>query len=77
VVHGRAAAFDDLCRVGLAELRLELGGVRKRLDPARPLLVFGDHGFRLERDGKSYRHGGASTLERTVPVLHMSAGRAP
>jgi len=73
VVHERDAAFDDLCRLGFAELRLALGGLRKRLDLGRSLLVFGDHGFRLSADGKSYRHGGASTLERTVPVLRLAA----
>ena len=39
--------------------------------PATPLLVFADHGFRIAPDGRSYVHGGSSTLERTVPVLHL------
>jgi hypothetical protein len=35
------------------------------------LLVFADHGFRIARDGRSFTHGGPSTLERLVPVLRF------
>jgi hypothetical protein len=28
------------------------------------VLIFGDHGFRLSRDGRGFTHGGPSTLER-------------
>ena len=72
LIHERFPPFADLCRLVLAELHLALGPVRRRLDSARPLLVFGDHGFRLARDGRSYVHGGPSTLERVVPVLLLS-----
>jgi hypothetical protein len=42
------------------------------LDPAIPVAIFGDHGFRLDREGKEFVHGGRSTLERIVPVLLLS-----
>ena len=72
VIHERDAPFEDLCRLAIAELRLAMAGQRKRFDAARALVVFGD-GFRLRVDGKAYVHGGASTLERVVPVLRLRA----
>jgi hypothetical protein len=71
IIHERFPPFADLCRLVVAELHLALGAVRRRLDPERPLLVFADHGFRLAPDGRSYVHGGPSTLERVVPVLSL------
>ncbi|HYU16813.1 MAG TPA: hypothetical protein VEL05_12095, partial [Candidatus Acidoferrum sp.] len=75
VIHERDAPFEDLCRLAIAELRLALGGLRKRIDAGRPLVVFGDHGFRLRADGRAYVHGGASTMERIVPVLRLGMRR--
>lgn len=71
LIHERTVPFDDLARLAVAELRISLRPILPRLDPRRPLAVFGDHGFRLSRDGRSYGHGGSSTLERVVPVLDL------
>lgn len=68
LLHERFLPFDDLAHLAVAELRAACKAMRRRLDPGQPLLIFADHGFRLAPDGKSYRHGGASTLERVVPV---------
>jgi hypothetical protein len=48
--------------------------LRDRFDAGVPLIVFGDHGFRLLPDGSGFSHGGASTLERLVPILVLSRG---
>jgi hypothetical protein len=72
LLHRRSLRFDELCSLALAELRIALGRVRDRLDPQRALVVFADHGFRLDPDdGRRWSHGGASTLERVVPVLRL------
>jgi hypothetical protein len=71
LLHRRALRFDELCALACAELRIALGRLRSRLDRGRPLVVFADHGFRLGSDGRTWRHGGSSTLERVVPVLHF------
>ena len=33
--------------------------------------MFSDHGFRMDAEGRSYCHGGDSTLERLVPVMTL------
>lgn len=71
LLHERSLPFADLERLADAEIRATARGINSRLDPARSLRVFADHGFRLSRDGRSYVHGGKSTLERVVPVLFM------
>ena len=71
LLHERFLPFEDISRLAAAELRAAGRAVRKRLDPARPLLVFADHGFRIAKDGRSYQHGGGSTLERLVPVIQL------
>ncbi|TMQ07603.1 MAG: hypothetical protein E6J91_35120 [Deltaproteobacteria bacterium] len=72
LLHTRTLRFDELCALAIAELRIALGRVRDRLDPSRPLIVFADHGFRLDAEGRKWRHGGPSTLERVVPVMHLA-----
>ena len=69
LIHADFQPFGELVRRVEAELAIACERVVRRLDPGRPLLVFADHGFRLAADGRSYRHGGGSTLERLVPVL--------
>jgi hypothetical protein len=71
VLHERNESFENVVRLAVAELTVELGSVRTRLDPRAPIVVFGDHGFRLARDGRGFVHGGASTLERLVPVIRL------
>lgn len=71
LLHERFLDFDDLCRVAIAELHAAIRPLRGGFDGTRPLLVFADHGFRIAPDGKSYRHGGPTTLERVVPILTL------
>ena len=72
LLHGRFLPFDDLCRFAAAELQLACKTMQ--LDPSRPILIFADHGFRIAPDGRSYSHGGPSTLERVVPLIALSSG---
>ena len=71
LLHDRPLPFDDLCRMVSAELHIACKQIKGRLDPARPLIIFADHGFRLDPKGERYVHGGDSTLERVVPVLYL------
>lgn len=72
LLHDRMMPFDDLVRRARAELGVAARRVARELDPARPVLLFADHGFRLASDGRSWRHGGPSTLERAVPVIRFA-----
>jgi hypothetical protein len=72
LLHDCRSSFDDLVKRSLMELEISLKPIVKRLDPSIPLLLFADHGFRLAPDGQSFIHGGASTLERIVPVYHLA-----
>ena len=69
MIHERFPGFDDLARLAVAELAIELRRIVSRLDTERPILLFADHGFRISRDGRSYRHGGGSVIERLVAPL--------
>lgn len=71
LLHERFLPFEDFVRLALAELAIACRTVRSRLDVHTPLVVFADHGFRLAPDGRSYCHGGDSTLERLVPVFQL------
>jgi hypothetical protein len=75
VLHERRAGFNDIRSLVVAELQVALRGLVRKLDPAQPLLLFADHGFRISADGKELVHGGASTLERTVPVIEYQVGQ--
>ncbi len=69
LLHERSLAFADLERLADAEIQAAARAIIPRLEPARPLRLLADHGFRLGRDGRAYVHGGDSILERVVPVL--------
>jgi hypothetical protein len=71
LIHGDFLPFPDLLSVCATRLRTACKARRERLDPSAPLVVFADHGFRIARNGRGYVHGGASTLERLVPVWHL------
>jgi hypothetical protein len=71
LLHEQCLPFDEFARLALAELATACRAVRSRLDQDQPLTLFADHGFRLAEDGRSYCHGGDSTLERLVPVLFL------
>jgi hypothetical protein len=70
MVHQRNLSLPELARLAAAELEIAFKRLIPRLDSTRPVLVFGDHGFRLAADGSGFTHGGPSTLERlTVAFL--------
>ncbi len=73
LLHAEATPFAELQALVSTRLAAPLQRVAGRLDPTRPLLVFADHGFRLSPNGRHYVHGGASTLERVVPLWHFAA----
>jgi hypothetical protein len=60
-------------RLARGELEIAFRRLAQKFDPANPLLIFGDHGFRMKADGTSFTHGGASTLERLVPVIKFTS----
>ncbi|MBI2570296.1 MAG: hypothetical protein HYV63_25115 [Candidatus Schekmanbacteria bacterium] len=72
LLHERSVSFGELERLAEAEVAVALDRVRGQLDAAKPVILFSDHGFRLSADGRRFTHGGASTLERLVPVLTLS-----
>lgn len=72
LIHESTEEFEALCRLAAAQLENALRKVSINLDETRPLLVFADHGFRLAKDGRRWVHGGASTLERLIPIIEMA-----
>ncbi len=69
LLHERKLTMIDLDRFARAELQVAFRGLAPRLDPGKPVLVFGDHGFRLSADGREFVHGGPSTLERLTVLF--------
>jgi len=77
LLHESSLPFDDLERVALATLRAELRPhlESRELQPQSAggrLVVFADHGFRLDGEGRRWVHGGDSALERLVPVIDLT-----
>src|SRR5439155_737495 len=72
LVHQRNLSLGDLARLARAELEIAFQKLVPRLDPTLPVLIFGDHGFRLAPDGSGFTHGGPSTLERLTVVLLLN-----
>lgn len=70
-LHERFLPFGDLQQVLAAELPIALKRKIGAFQTGLPLLISGDHGFRISRNGKRYEHGGSSTLERVIPVIQM------
>ncbi len=69
LLHSHQGSFQDFMKRAMVELELTCRQTAKKLDPARGIVVFGDHGFRLAPEGRGFTHGGRSTLERIVPVF--------
>lgn len=72
LLHAAEGSFSDLAQRVRAELQIAFKRATAKLDPAQPLLIFSDHGFRLSPDGRALIHGGPSTLERLVPVCRLA-----
>jgi hypothetical protein len=71
LLHSGLQPFSDVIALAKTQLGIACRRLRSRLDPEQPLLIFADHGFRIAGDGRSFAHGGASTLERVVPVWRL------
>ena len=71
LIHERKLSFADLKKLVQAELEVAFRKIIQRLDPGRPALIYGDHGFRLAPDGSGFMHGGPSTAERLIPVFSL------
>ncbi len=71
LLHSRNAAPGDFIELARAEIDIGLKRVARKLDQSKPLLIFGDHGYRVSANGRSLTHGGGSTLERLSPVLRL------
>ncbi|HVS62293.1 MAG TPA: DUF6079 family protein [Thermoanaerobaculia bacterium] len=74
LLHESSLPFDDLERVAIATLRAELRPHLASLKSADRLVVFADHGFRLDPQGRRWVHGGDSALERLVPIIDLERG---
>ena len=74
LIHSFGGDFADLEKMAAVELQIACRKLTE-LDPGQDLLIFADHGFRLSRDGGECQHGGASSLERIVPIIRMNAYR--
>ena len=71
LIHDRPLSFNDLEKLAGAELEVAFSKLATKYDPDKPVLIFGDHGFRMTPDGKGFSHGGSSTVERIVPVFRL------
>ena len=74
ILHARFEPLDVLSRLIVAELQIACNPIRPRIDASSSLLIFGDHGFRVSKDGRAFQHGGDSALERVVPVFRLVRG---
>ncbi len=70
-IHQRFLDFTNLQKVVVTELSIAIKNKLHKFDSDKPLMVCADHGFRISADGKSYQHGGSSTLERVIPVIWL------
>jgi hypothetical protein len=73
LIHQQGTPFNDLVALAITQLEIACRRLLPRFDPSQCVLIFADHGFRIAADGHSYRHGGASTLEKVVPVWAWDA----
>ena len=71
LIHARKLGLQDLAKLARAELEVSFRKIAGKFDSGKPVLVFGDHGFRLTQDGSGFSHGGSSTVERITPVFLM------
>lgn len=70
LIHSEFSYQDFIGKVsGILEAAFRR--LSRKLDPALPILIFSDHGFRVSQDGCSLSHGGSSLLERVVPIVKL------
>ncbi len=72
LIHGRKLNLADLKSLAGIELEIAFRKIIPRLNPALPVIIFGDHGFRLSSDGRNFIHGGNSTLERLTLLFRLT-----
>ena len=75
LLHKALLPFDDIISLTETQLTIACRHLKSRFDPQQPLLIFADHGFRISSQGTAYTHGGSSTLERVMPVWHLTPQR--
>ena len=71
LIHARKLGLKDLEKLARAELEVALRKIVGKFDPSKPVLIYGDHGFRMTPDGSGFTHGGSSTAERLTPVFRL------
>jgi hypothetical protein len=71
LIHNRKLQMKDFARLAEAELEIAFRKMIGRLDRSRPIVIYGDYGFRMNLDGTGFTHGGSSTLERITPVFRL------
>ncbi len=71
LIHERKLGLKDLAKLAGAELEVAFRKILPRFDPGKPILIYGDHGFRLAKEGSGFTHGGSSTAERLTPVFRL------
>ncbi len=69
LLHQGLMDFDDFKKKIIVDLGIALKNKLTDLQSGSRLMISGDHGFRLSKDGKRFEHGGSSMLERVVPVI--------
>ncbi len=71
LIHNRKLDFRSLIKLARAELEIAFKKIVANLDTSQNVVIFGDHGFRLNSEGTAFCHGGPSTLERLTPILTL------
>ena len=70
-VHEGNGNFTDLEKRIDIELEITCRKLVPQLPQSQPILIFADHGFRLNPEGNGFQHGGDSTLETVVPLFRL------
>lgn len=72
LIHERFLPLAKVIDLFRAELGIFLGTLKKKLPHDKSLVVFGDHGFSIAEDGRSYGHNSGRSLDRIVPLMTFS-----
>ena len=76
LIHRRRLNLDELGALAKLELEIAFKRILSQLNPRLPVVLFGDHGFRLSSDGQRFAHGGNSTLERLTLLFRLVPNEA-
>jgi hypothetical protein len=70
-IHHSFLPYEDLMNVVKAELKFSIKQCLTKMEANQPLLIFADHGFRIDKSGKKYSHGGSTTIEQVTPYFYL------